>query len=63
VCESNAYILKDGEEELVLEDVDIMESDGDQIRIKNIFGEEKMLKARIKRLSLVDHKILLEPIQ
>jgi len=63
VCESNAYILRDGKEELVLEDVDIMESDGDQIRIKNIFGEEKMLKARIKRLSLVDHKILLEPIQ
>ena len=63
MCESNAYILRDGKEELVLEDVDIMESDGDQIRIKNIFGEEKMLKARIKRLSLVDHKILLEPIQ
>lgn len=63
MCESNAYILKNGKEELVLEGVDIMENEGSQIRIRNIFGEEKVLKARVKRLSLVDHKILLEPIQ
>jgi len=63
VCESSVYILKDGKEELILEDVDLMENEGNQIRIRNIFGEEKVAKARVKRLSLVDHKILLEPIQ
>ena len=62
MCESNAYIFRDGKEELLLEDVDVMERDGEQIRIKNIFGEEKVIKAKLKRFSLVEHKILLEPI-
>ena len=63
MCESTAYMLKDGKEELVLEDVDAMEMEGDKIKIRNIFGEEKLVRARVKRLSLVDHKIILEPIQ
>ena len=63
MCESTAYILRDGKEELVLEDVDAMEMEGDMIKIRNIFGEEKLVKARVRRLSLVDHKIILEPIQ
>ncbi len=63
MCESNVYIIKNGKEELILEDVDIMEKEGNQIRMKSIFGEEKVIKAKLKKLSLVEHKILLEPIQ
>lgn len=63
MCESTAYIIRNGKEELVLEDVDAMEREGDMIKIRNIFGEEKLVKARLRRLSLVDHKIILEPIQ
>jgi len=63
MCESNVYIIKDGKEELFIENVDLMEQKGDEIRIVNLFGEEKSIKARIKKLSLVDHKIILEPIQ
>lgn len=63
MCESNVYMLRDGKEEVLIESVDLMEQKGDQIIIKNIFGEEKKVKAKIKRLSLVNHKILLEPLQ
>lgn len=59
MCEANAYLLKDGKEELILEAVDVLEDEGDQIRVANIFGEQKVLKARIQRMSLVEHKILL----
>jgi predicted RNA-binding protein len=62
MCEAAAYFLKDGEEELLLENVDQLESEGNQIRIINIFGEQKKVKAKIKALSLVDHKIVLEPL-
>ncbi len=62
MCESSVYMLKDGKEELLIEDVDLMEQEEDEIRVVNIFGEEKRVKARIKSLSLVEHKILLEPI-
>ena len=62
MCEAAAYLLKDGEEELLLESVDQLESEGNEIRIINIFGEQKKVKAKIKALSLVDHKIVLEPL-
>ena len=61
MCEANAYLFKDGKEELVLEAVDTMEHDEDgKIRIANIFGEQKGLDAKLKKMSLVNHKIVLE---
>ena len=60
MCEANAYLLKDGKEELILEAVDILENEGDQVRIVNIFGEQKLIRGRIQSMSLVNHKILLE---
>ena len=62
MCESTAFLLKDNREELVLEDVDVVEAGERQVRIVNIFGEEKILEARVRSLSLVNHKILLEPL-
>lgn len=59
MCEANAYLLKNGKEELVLESVDVVEDEGEQLRIANIFGEQKILKAKIRSMSLVDHRILL----
>jgi predicted RNA-binding protein len=60
MCEAAAYIIRDGKEELVLDSVDLLEPDNGNIRMVNIFGEQKILPAKIKRLSLVDHKIILE---
>jgi predicted RNA-binding protein len=62
MCESSAYILKDGHEQLVLENVDSLENENDQVRMISLFGEEKTMRARVKTLSLVDHKIILEPV-
>ena len=60
MCEASAFIIRDGQEELVLESVDILEPENGNIRLVNIFGEQKVLPAKIKKLSLVDHKIILE---
>jgi predicted RNA-binding protein len=59
MCEAAAYVLKDGQEELLLSDVDIIEPEGDGLRLINIFGEQKVIKADIHRLNLVNHKIIL----
>lgn len=61
MCEAAAYLVKDGQEELILESVDLFEMGDEEIRLVDIFGEEKKVKARVKSLSLVDHKIILEP--
>ena len=61
MCEANAFLLNEGEEEKVLENVDEVEVDGDTVHMVNIFGEQKSLKARIKRYNNSEGKILLVP--
>lgn len=63
MCETHAYILKNGEEEVLLENVDQVEVAGDEVRMINIFGEQKILKALIKSYNNTERKILLESIQ
>jgi predicted RNA-binding protein len=59
MCEATAYLMKNGQEELLLKDVDVIEPDGDQLRLVNIFGEQKVVKAEIHSLNLINHKVLL----
>ena len=59
MCEAAAYILRNGKEELFLEDVDVIEPEGDGLRLVSIFGEQKIIKAAIKSLNLVNHKVIL----
>ena len=62
MCEATAYLLRDGREETVMEGVDVLESDDDLLKLTDLYGEEKKIRAKIKGFSLVDHKILLEPL-
>jgi len=60
MCESNVYLMRDGKEGLVMESVDIIIPEEEGIYLQNIFGEQRLVKARIKEMNLVDHRILLE---
>ena len=60
MCEAAAYIIRNGQEELFLEDVDVIEPDGDNLRLVSIFGEQKIIKATIQSLNLVNHKVILK---
>jgi len=59
MCEANAYLIKDGIEKVIMESVDILRPEDDGIYLENIFGERLKIKARIKEMNLVDHRILL----
>lgn len=60
MCEANAYIMKDGKEELYLENVDIMKPEEGKIFLKNLFGEQKVFEGELKEVSLLKHKIVLK---
>jgi len=60
MCEANAYLIEGDQEELIMESVDTVEPEGDEMKLVNIFGEQKFVKANIYALSLVDHKIFLK---
>ncbi len=62
MCEANVYLLdKDGKTNLLLDAVDkVIPGEDNHIYLENIYGERKTIKARIKEMHLVDHKIVLE---
>lgn len=64
MCEANAYLLQGDKEELVMESVDIVEPQGeDSWRLVGIFGDQKIIKGKIKMMNLVNHKIFFESQQ
>lgn len=60
MCEANAYMLTDTGETLVMTSVDHVTPEGDGLKLVDIFGEQKFLRATIHSLSLVDHKVYLK---
>ena len=61
MCEANAYLDKGDEELLIMESVDMVEPDGDDSwRLVGLFGDQKTVKGRLKRMNLVNHRIIFE---
>lgn len=63
MCEANAYIYKDGKEDLYLENVDVLIPEGSKIYLRNLFGEQKTFEGYVKEISLLRHKIVLEEVK
>ena len=63
MCEQNAYIIKQDKEQLIMESVELVEPEGvDSWRIVDLFGDQKVLKGRLRKMNLVEHKILFEAL-
>ncbi|PYG84303.1 putative RNA-binding protein [Ruminiclostridium sufflavum DSM 19573] len=63
MCEANVYLLNEkGEERLFLESVDKIIPNGDELCLEDIFNRKKYIKAKIKEMELVEHRIILEKI-
>ena len=62
MCEIKAFLLKNGQEELFLENVESITFDGAEIHITSIFEEEKKIKARPVFFNNSSGKILFEMI-
>ena len=61
MCEANVYLIgKDGVERILLEAVDRIVPSADGIMLENIYSQRKLVKARIKEMMLLEHKIVLE---
>lgn len=61
MCEANAYVETEGNEELFMESVDVIQPETENsLLIVDIFGDQKILQGKIKKISLIDHKIILE---
>ena len=63
MCEASAFLLEGDTPKLIMEAVDTIEPEEDGVRLINIFGEQKYLKAQIYSLSLVESKVFLKELQ
>jgi predicted RNA-binding protein len=57
MCETHAFIANNGREEKLLESVDIVEIEADEVKPINIFGEQRIIEARLKRYNNTQGKV------
>lgn len=60
MCEVNAYLIKNGEETLIMERVYKLDLQEDQVHIENLFGEQKFLSASLKEINFEKNRMVLE---
>ena len=60
MCQTAAYIVRDGEEELVLQDVISVAPSEGSVRLVNLFGEEKTVQGRIRQIDLLAHRVIIQ---
>jgi len=62
MCEANAY-LREGETEVMfMESVDVIEPYENGLKLIDIFGMQKFIQAKIKDMTLLNHRIILEKV-
>ena len=59
MCEAAVFLDKDGELEKVMGDVVELRPEGDKLLLVDIFGEQRLVSARISEVELMDHRIIL----
>ena len=60
MCQTVAYLIEEGKEVPVLEDVVGVSPEEGTVRMVNLFGEEKVVSGRIKRIDLLTHRIIIQ---
>jgi len=61
MCESHVYLLKDGVQKMIMEDVVFIRPQGEQLYLQNLLGNEQTVDAKISEIRFMEHKIILEP--
>ena len=61
MCDLKAYVRDNGREELVLESVNLIRSEGGEVVLRNLFGEEKRIRGEVREVSLAKNRVVLEP--
>ena len=63
MCLSKLYVVKNGERELLMEEVASIEVEGNRILFNTLFGEQKALVADLKQVDFMTHSIVLEKLE
>jgi len=60
MCMARAYLKQGVHKEILLEEVAFIRTEGEELLLKTLFGEEKSLRATIREIDFANSMILLE---
>ncbi|MHA1470196.1 MAG: CooT family nickel-binding protein [Candidatus Asgardarchaeia archaeon] len=61
MCESDVYIIENGKEKILLNEVSSLKLENNTALLQNIYGEEKKLEhVKIIIIDFLKHKVLIE---
>ena len=60
MCLSKLYIDRNGEKELLMEEVAAVEVDDGKLVFSTLFGEQKEVTAHLRKIDFMTHSIVLE---
>ena len=62
MCEAAVFLVTQGAEKEVMKEVLTLEVMDDRLFLSDILGERMELKARIKNIDFLEHKVILEEV-
>jgi len=60
MCLSKVYVNRDGERELLMEEIASVEIKDNKLVFRTLFGEQKEVKANIREIDFLSHSLVLE---
>jgi predicted RNA-binding protein len=60
MCEATVYMTEDGQDKKVMQDVVLVQPEGDAYLLVNLLGEQKLVRGTIKKLDFLKHTVHLE---
>ncbi len=60
MCDLKAYVTKNGKEELLLDSVNQVRAEGEEVVLRNLFGEEKRIRGVLREVSLIKNRLIVE---
>ncbi|MBN2025721.1 MAG: CooT family nickel-binding protein [Actinobacteria bacterium] len=59
MCEAAVFLDREGELEKVMDDVVEVKPEEGRLLLVDVFGEQKLVSAKISQVELMDHRIIL----
>jgi len=57
MCEARVYLSSDGGKQEIMEDVVLVQPEGDAYLLVNLLGEQKLVQGRIEKIDFLHHTL------
>jgi len=63
MCEAKVYVARNGDEDQIMQDVVLVQPEGDVCLLVNLLGEQKLVHGQIEKIDFLHHTLHLGPPQ